>query len=277
MSTLTGRRCGLVAAACCLTVFSTRAFAAVLSPVQTTGYDVDIVFESGLSAGAVGANNELGSRQFFEDGATSPTDDGLPRVLPTYTSPASGNSIDFAFQPFEGNNALKFVAGNAAKTLTFVNPQPFSNLAVAFSGGSLAATEIARLRYSINYEDGSAQAGTLNVIDWGNGAPPAGTEEFFNADRTTAQATTWPVTSDNNTTTGRWSINVSEIVPENTTANILSIDFGPVTLNNDSTPLNSGDDVVVWGVSGAAVPEPSVAALGLAACAVLRRRPRRSC
>ena len=274
MSTVIVRALGFVALICVLALFSTPALGAVLGPVQTTGYDVDIVFESGLSDGAVGANNELGSRQFFEDGATSPSDDGLPRVVPTYVSPTSGNLIDFAFQPFEGNNALKFVAGNTAKTLEFLNPQPFSNLAVVFSGGSLAGTEVARLRYTINYQGGATQSGTLNVNDWGAGALPAGTEELFNADRTTANATTWPVVSDNNTTAGRWSINVSEIIPENTTANILGIDFGPVTLNDDSTPLNSGDDVVVWGVSGTAVPEPSVAALGLAAFALVLRRRR---
>jgi hypothetical protein len=264
--------------ACGLAILATSASAAVLSPVATTGHDVDIVFEAGLGAGDIGANGELGSRQFFEDGATAETDDGLPRVLPTFVSAISGNSIDFAFQPFEENNVVKFVAGNSAKTLTFTNPQPYTNLAVAFSGGSLAGTEIARLPYTINYEGGQTQTGSLNVVDWGAVAMPEGTEELFNADRTTANVLLWPVTSDNNTTAGRWSINVSEITPTHTDLNILSIDFGPATLNDDVTPLNSGDDVVVWGLAGTVVPEPSAAALGLAGIALMlrRRRPRQA-
>jgi hypothetical protein len=79
---------------------------------------------------------------------------------------------------------------------------------------------------------------------------PAGTEIFLTADRTTAQATTWPVNSDNNTQAGRWAIYISEITTSQPTVNIQSVSFGPVSLNNSGTPLNGGDDVVVFGLSG---------------------------
>ena len=136
---------------------------------------------------------------------------------------------------------------------------------MAFSGGSLAATEIARLRYTINYEDGATQRETQRRGRLGGVALPAGTEELFNAGPHNLEGHNLAGDLRQQHDGGPMVDQCQRIVLENTTANILSIDFGPVTLNNDSTPLNSGDDVVVWGVAGEAVPEPSVTALALAA------------
>jgi hypothetical protein len=100
---------------------------------------------------------------------------------------------------------------------------------------------------------GATQSGTINSVDWGTvpaGFMPAGTEIFRTADRTTANATAWPVTSDNNTQAGRWAIYLSEITVDQPTVNIQSVSFGPVSLNSPGTPLNGGDDVVVFGLSG---------------------------
>jgi hypothetical protein len=251
-------------------------FAALLNQVATTGHDQDIVFEAGLAAGAVGANGEIGSRQFFEDGATSATDDGLPQTLPPFVSGA-GNTIIYAFQPFAQNNILKFDSTTAVKTLTLTTPAAYQKLAAVFSGGSLAtATEVAGLTYTIHCGDNTTQTGVVNVPDWGAVTTlPAGTERLFIADRTTANATSWPVTSDNNTTANRWAIYLSEITP-NSGANIVSVDFGPVSLNDADGLLNSGDDVVVFGLAGALVPEPSAWALTIIGATVLRARRRSS-
>src|SRR5262245_52999507 len=92
-----------------------------LFPVATTGHDADIVYEVGLTAGATGANNELGSRQFYEQGISTQTAShkmGVPRSVTSFTSALTGDSISFDFQPFEQNNILKFTSGTAAKTLT---------------------------------------------------------------------------------------------------------------------------------------------------------------
>jgi hypothetical protein len=131
-------------------------------------------------------------------------------------------------------------------------------LAIVHSGGSLAIsgglpTELALVSFTINYVGGTTQSGTFNSVDWGAIAPenmPADTEIFLNADRTTAQATTWPVSSDNNTTANRWSIYLTEITTTQPTVDIESITFGPISLNTEGTPLNAGDDVVIFGISG---------------------------
>ena len=260
---------------------SGHATAATLSTIATTGHDTDIIFESGLTAGAIGANGEIGSRQFFEDGATSATDDGLPRTLPSFLA-ASGNTIDYSFQPFEQSNILYFTLGTAAKTLTLTTPAAYRNLAVVHAGGSLGTTtEYGQLAYQINYAGGGTQTGVINSPDWGAVATlPPGTERIFTADRTTANATMWPVSSDNNTMANRWATYVSEIIPSNTSANIESITFGPNTLfviaTQTSGPLNSGDDLVVYGLAGTLVPEPSAAALAfVGALTVAARRRRR--
>ena len=223
--------------------------AAVLEPIATTGHDQDIVFEAGLTAGQVGANGELGSRQFFEAGVFA---DGVPQGVTNFVSVLTSNTITFAFQPFTQNNILKFENTSPPKTLTLTTPAAYSQLAIVHSSGSLAITpavEVAIMTYTINYSGGVTQTGSVNSVDWG-AVPtlPSGTERFLIADRTTANATTWPVSSDNNTTANRWAIYLSEVTPSRPDLNIDSITFGPITLNGG--PLNSGDDVVVFGLAG---------------------------
>ena len=70
------------------------AFALDLFPIATSGFDQDIIFEAGLTAGATGANGELGSRQYFEAGVFA---DGVPRSIVDFTSAITGDVIDFDF------------------------------------------------------------------------------------------------------------------------------------------------------------------------------------
>jgi hypothetical protein len=238
-------------------VFATESLAIDLIPIPTSGFDQDIIFEAGLATGQAGANGELGSRQFFEQGVFA---DGVPRSVVDFVSTITGNNIDFDFAPFQANNILKFdntAANTGPKTLTLDTPAKYGQLAVVHSGGSMSlsttAFETALLTYTINYVGGATQTGTINSVDWGAvpaGFMPAGTEIFLTADRTTANATTWPVASDNNTTANRWAMYISEITTEQPTVNIQSVAFGPVSLNTPGTPLNGGDDVVVFGLSG---------------------------
>src|SRR5215207_4745006 len=170
-------------AGCGALAIASPSLAALLTPLATTGHDQDVVFESGLAAAAVGANGEIGTRQFFEDGATSATDDGLPPVLPTFASPVTGNAISFKFAPFSGNNIVKLDSTTplgVIKTLTLTIPVPVSNLAVIFTGGSLSGTSAPpagftpRLGVTVNYAGGATQTAEFIVPDWGNGALPAG-------------------------------------------------------------------------------------------------------
>ncbi len=252
-----GRCCVMVSLGAAASTLSPAASAAELLPIGTTGHDQDIFFEAGLAAGATGATGELGSRQFFEAGVFA---DGVPRILPAFTSPVTGNSINFEFNPFEQNNIIKLDTGNAGpKTLTLAAPAKYGQLAVVFSGGSMATgTEFAVLPYTINYAGGATQTGELQVPDWG--ATPAtltpDTLDLFNADRTNSDLRIAPATTDNNTTANRWSISVQEVATTQPTTNIDSITFGQPMLNANGTvqALNSGDDVVIYGLAGSGEP-----------------------
>jgi hypothetical protein len=246
-------------------------FAAMLSPITTSGQDQDIVVEAGLSVGSSATVGEHGSRQFYEQGLSTQTGShkaGLPQSVTGFVSTITGNIIDFDFEPFEQNNIVKFDPTQAAtKTLTFDSPFGYRQLAIILTAGSLATTEVANVNYTIHYDGGGAQAGTINVGDWGTAPVPAGTETMLNVGRinmsSTGAATNWNnQIPETDTTANRWSIEVAEITP-NSTANILSIDFGPITLNGGPAGLNSGDDVSIFGLAGEAVPEPSTAALFL--------------
>jgi len=247
------RCCVMVSLGVAVFASSPTAFAIDLFPVGTTGQDQDIFFEAGLAAGATGATGELGSRQFFEAGVFA---DGVPRILPAFTSSVTGNTINFEFNPFEQNNIIKLDTVNAGpKTLTLAAPAKYGQLAVVFSGGSLATgTEFAVLPYTINYAGGATQTGELQVPDWG--ATPAtltpNTLDLFNADRTNSDLRVAPATTDNNTTANRWSISVQEITTTQPTTNITSIAFGQPTLNQNGSvvPLIAGDDVVIYGLAG---------------------------
>jgi hypothetical protein len=245
--------------------------AATLSSIATSGQDQDIVVEAGLSVGGPATVGEHGSRQFYEEGLSTQTGShkpGLPQNVSGFVSTLTGDLINFDFQPFEQNNILKFDTTLAAtKTLTFVSPFGYRQLAIVLSAGSLSNTEVANVNYTIHYDGGGTQAGTVNVGDWGTAPVPAGTETMLNVGRinmsSTGAATNWNnQVPETDTTANRWSIEVAEITP-NSTANILSIDFGPITLNGGPAGLNSGDDVSIFGLAGEAVPEPGTAAMFL--------------
>jgi hypothetical protein len=242
---------------------------AILNPVATSGHDSDIIFENDASPAQ---NEEIGSRWFFEEGLLTvgtPPPLGLP-VAPTRTASAtltSTNTVNFAFNDYNANNVLMFETGNPAATLTLDAPAGYTQLAVVTSAGSLGS-DVALLPYTIHYEGGGTQTGTINVADWGNATLPSGTERLLVADR----ANTGPVLDGSRRSATRWAVFVSEITP-NSTANILSVDFGPPSLNTVGTPLASGDDVAVFGLAGTPIPEPgSLALAALGALGLLRRR-----
>jgi hypothetical protein len=191
--------------------------------------------------------------------------------LPAFNSAVTGNTINFAFAPFTGNNVIKLDTVNVGpKTLTLTTQNAYRNLAVVLSGASLAtATEFAVVPYTINYANGASQTGELQAPDWG--ATPAAltpnTLDLFNAARTTADNRMWLGTSDNNTVAGRWSISVQEVVPTQPNVKISSITFGQPQLNQNGNvvALLAGDDVVVYGLAGALIPEPSAWILAILA------------
>jgi hypothetical protein len=269
----TSRALVLVAAAAILVTAEPAIAQVTLNPIVTTGYDIDVVYEIGLADGATnGANNEFGSRQFYEDGISTQganQKQGLPRVIEGYVSQTTGNTINFGFAPFEENNGLKFVnTDTATKTLTLTVPKAYSTLAIAFSGGSLSTTaELGQLDYTINYAGGATQTGFIRAPDWGIVTPAAGTERLIAAGRINGGGTganPWPLTPEAEAPTAnvhRWGIYATEILTTNTSANILSIDFHNPQLYTIATdtlsPLNGGDDIVIFGIAGPGTVEPT--------------------
>jgi hypothetical protein len=242
-----------------------------LNPIATTGYNADVIFEASIVDGNTGANNEFGSRQFYEAGISTYEEGvhkvGLRRSIMDFVSPTTSNTINFNFQPFEQDNMLKFdTTLPDPKSLTFAAPAPYSRLALVHSGGSLGTTsEWGLVDYTIHYAGGAMQTGVLTTADWGNATLPPDTDIFVRTGRLNAGAngmTAWPITPEGEAPTtnpDRWRMYVTEIATTNSTANIQSIEFSNpqrVMLvagvpEGDPLPLNAGDDVVVFGVAGA--------------------------
>jgi hypothetical protein len=259
----------LAKAVCSVLIMTGPSFGAMLSSIATLGHDQDIVVETGLSVGSPATVGEHGSRQFYEEGLSTQTAShkpGLPQSVIGFVSTITGDIINFDFQPFEQNNILKLDTTQAAtKTLTLASSAGYTKLAAVLTAGSLSNTEVANVGYTIHYDGGATQTGTINVGDWGTAPVPAGTETMLNVGRinmsSTGAATNWNnQVPETDTTVGRWSVEVTEITP-NSSANIVNIDFGPITLNGGPAGLNAGDDVSIFGLAGEPVPEPSVAML----------------
>jgi hypothetical protein len=260
------------AALAALAIAITHAFdsaAAVYQPIAISGHDADVVYEVGLAAGQAGANSEIGSRQFYEQGVATQTAAHKPGLTRTVvgTSAAGTNTINFAFEPFELNNALKFGAGTAAKTLALDTPGPFSNLAIVLSAGSLNGSaangplETASVPYTINYAGGSTQTGTAFVADWSIRATAASnrTEKLISVGRIgNSPVPLWPQTPEPDAEADRWNIFFHRIELTNPDANVLSVRFGPVGLDDADGQLNADDDVVIFGLSGVAVVVPTL-------------------
>jgi hypothetical protein len=240
---------------------SQNALAIVFDPIATSGHDADIVFEAGLSVGQPGANNEIGGRQFYEQGVSTQTaahKPGLPQTA-VGVATSSGNTINFRFEPFELNNVLKFTSGATPKSLLLKTPAAYSHLAVVFSAGDLNSNptngplETATINYTINYNGGLSQTGSFRSADWSVLSTPAsnGTERFLSVGRIgNASRPVWPQTPETDVQPNRWNLFHSEISLTNSMASVLSVTFGPVTLDDSDRLLNADDDVVIFGLAG---------------------------
>jgi hypothetical protein len=257
----------IVAAALAMLAPASSAVAQITyNPIPTTGFDADVVVEAGLSDGQPGANNEFGSRQFYEEGISTQIPGthkpGLTETLSGVVSELTGNTINFGFAPFEDNNILKFDNASTSKTLTLASPKAYSNLAIVFSGGSLSLPdrELGQLSFTINYDGGATQTGMILAPDWGvypREELPEGVDVLVNAGRLNAGGdgmNPWPINPDGETTPDRWRLYVSEFAMTNPTTNILSVDFHTPMLQRvvagETVPLNGGDDIAVFGIAG---------------------------
>jgi hypothetical protein len=241
--------------------------AVTLNPIPTIGHDQDIVYEAGLAAGAIGATGEIDDRQFYETGiytiGAPAIDRGLPQTLPAFISSlAPNNVINFAFQPFEGNNVLKFDATTSpvtAKSLNLASPDSFTDLAIVFSAGSILEPPrrfSGWLGYTIHYVGGATQTGQFEAIDWGSGFVPPGVDRIFNADRAGSfPPPAWPVTPNASANATRWSVFAGQVATTLPGESIASVSFNAMLSDGTSVlPLTDSMDIVVFGVAGAKTP-----------------------
>ena len=245
--------------------------AVTLNPIPTIGHDQDVVYEAGLAAGAVGATGEIEGRQFYETSiytiGAPPTDRGLPQTLPAFTSSlAPNNVINFAFQPFEGNNVLKFDATTppaSTKSLNLASPDSFTYLAILFSAGSLLDPPrrfSGRLGYTIHYVGGATQTGQFEALDWGGGLVPPGVDRIFNADRAGAfPPPAWPVTPSASANATRWSVFAGQVATTLPDESIASVSLNAMLSDGTTVlPLTDDMDIVVFGLAGAKTPSISL-------------------
>lgn len=110
-----------------------------------------------------GTNNNAWT--WYEQGydPTRPTT-GLPRAGTVFTAPGDPNRSYRMPADYTAPNALLVYSALPSGRLTFPNPAAYSSLSVISAAGGGTAT----LDYTIRYQNGAEQTGTLNVYDWFN-------------------------------------------------------------------------------------------------------------
>lgn len=243
------------------------AHSAVLTTVATTGYTQDIVYEAGLQPADTGKiSHSFGARAFFEGGAYG-TGSGLTQSGNTgvagFTS-TLGNTVNFNFQPFSGNNVA---VASANQTLTLSSAAQYSSLGFVASS-TVGSPALATINYTINYTTGLATTGSFTLPNWGDPTPGASTAKNFIEAGGRAQSdfagqnlepnSSTPFGSTSNSG-GTWHIYLFETAVD-TARTVSSVNF-------------SGN-ASIFGIVGAPIPEPTSSALaaGALGLAMLVRR-----
>ena len=138
---------------------------AIMSPIQVTGFNSDLVVEKGASgppyaSSAVELNP--GENMAFYQAGLAGKSYGLP-VDGLFTS-ALGDGTTFQFQSYSAYNAMVMNSGRPAGSLVLAVPQTFKRIALvahsASGGGSGTMT--------LNFSDGSRYDASYNAPDWFN-------------------------------------------------------------------------------------------------------------
>lgn len=151
-------------------------------PISITGYNQDMIVESGALTGAslagtattasmdVGAGNT--QKSWYEigyDTNTGQTTTGLPSGGVTVASEAG---VDHSFRladDYTASNAVLLDSSHTTASLTLSNPLAYSSLSVLTSSGHGPGT----IGYTIHYADGTTSIGTFNSNDWFNSSTTA--------------------------------------------------------------------------------------------------------
>jgi hypothetical protein len=242
---------------------------AQVSPIAATGWNHDFVlngagpYDTAVTGTMDGGLSTIENWVWVEKGTyTNP--DGNPQdyeglVAGTHAS-LTGNGT-FAFQSFTGNNVVALDAGQSG-TLTLSTPAAYTSIALFGASGFGAKTATVTL----NFADTTSAAfnvasGTGIGTDWFNSNPDKAFEAKGRASNKSEEGYT------------RLFYQQNDVIGINESLFTLAAGDQAKLLSSVTIQNTGGDRMAVFAISGAAVPEPSAAALCAAwLLALLRRR-----
>lgn len=142
-------------------LISNGAFAQGYTPVATTGYNFDAIAETfpnavATTTGAMDLSNFVLYSQAFGTAA------GFGAGIINTGTIVNGTNT-YQLMPFNGNNALRLVAGNNTGTLTLTTPASFAQLSLL----GFATEGNSNIQIVANYTDGTSNTlGPVALNDW---------------------------------------------------------------------------------------------------------------
>jgi hypothetical protein len=239
-----------------------------ITPIAATGYNQNMIISLASGSANITATIDGGTAKtgntFYEMGVNPNTPmAGVPNAGVVFGSNTDANHT-FVFQPNGAgqNDAVMLDQVNTTGALALTTPKTYSLLSFLVAGGNGGAP----IGFTVHYAGGGTQSTTMAIPDWfGNGpiAWDANGRVSLNADGSIN-------TSDfNNTNNNNPRMYQLDLPLTDTVDAVQSVSF------TWQGTAGNGDEDVVFGISGAAVPEPSsMALLSVGAIGLLVRRRR---
>ena len=240
---------------------------AAQTPIIGSGFNADVIADVGdnsapvASISAGGVDGQFAYPQMGYTGLTQSGTGTAPFGLPTGTvfTSQSDSTTSYSLQPAGGNNAIKLTSLAPSATYSLSTPAKYSTLSFLATGTNGTRT----FTPTVSYTDGtSTTLGTLTAPD------------NFNVNTNIAIFVQ-----------GRVQISNNDLQRTNNNPRLYQIDAGAISstktlasISLTGTGLAGGgtanaQNVVIFGISGTAVPEPaSLGLLGLGGLTLLRRR-----
>lgn len=197
------------------------AHAQTATPINTTGYNADVIYEAGASTtspspgttnkvavlvAGTGSTLDTAPQDLFETGyngtggTTGPnsTYHGLPTGNTAFTSASNGNTV-FQYQSYTGNNDLGLTPSDPTApnkndddatgysptgTLTLATPGAYNSLSILAFSTNLGGGSTAQGTVVLTFTDGTTLNTKYNAYDWAgpvNGNAAAKASEVFSS------------------------------------------------------------------------------------------------